>query len=56
MMLNDLTGELDLVLPGRAEWQDHLMAAAMWRLNRCIDGRTFLQPQKEVKDRNQRAK
>eukprot|EP00435_Cladocopium_sp_Y103_P033641 s1146_g8.t1 len=30
--------------------QDHLMAAAMWRLNRCIDGRTFLQPQKEVKE------
>lgn len=30
--------------------QDHLMAAAMWRLTRCIDGRTFLQPQKEVKE------
>ena len=55
MILNHFTGfELDLVLPGRAR-QDHLMAAAMWRLNRCIDGRTFWQPQKEVKDQNKRA-
>jgi len=54
MALNHFTGfELDLVLLGRAaKWQDHLMAAAMWRLTRCIDGRTFLQPQKEVKDQN----
>ena len=30
--------------------QDHLMQAAMWRLTRCIEGRTVLEPQKEVKE------
>ena len=29
------------------------MQAAMWRLTRCIEGRTVLEPQKEVKDRGQ---
>ena len=27
------------------------MQAAMWRLTRCIEGRTVFEPQKEVKDR-----
>ncbi|CAK9081085.1 unnamed protein product [Durusdinium trenchii] len=31
--------------------QDHLLQASMWRLNRCIEGRLRLQPQKPPKER-----